>query len=301
MKTSSPWISYQAANQIDLVNYLGSLGYHPAKIRLNDYWFLSPFRNENTASFKVHRSKNIWYDHGEGIGGNLIDFGIRYYQCQLPEFMSKLSLQFPFQQLNTTPMTKTSIPQESPIKIIDVSPINSLDLYHYLKSRRIDFQVANTYCQQVVFSLGNKTEKALGFPNNQGGYELRNFSFKGSIAPKSTTIFRQAVPELAVFEGFFDFLSYQTIYKTLSIPKTDHLVLNSTAFFEKSRPVMEDYEKVRLFLDHDGTGEGCTKLGMSWGNKYQDESSLYRGYKDLNEWVRTIGKAQKMSYRPGLK
>ena len=34
------------------------------KINNNDYWYLSPLRNEKEASFKINRSKNTWYDHG---------------------------------------------------------------------------------------------------------------------------------------------------------------------------------------------------------------------------------------------
>ncbi len=52
------------ANQIDLVDYLSSLGNEPAKIRGNDYWYLSPLRQEKEASFKVNKNKNVWYDHG---------------------------------------------------------------------------------------------------------------------------------------------------------------------------------------------------------------------------------------------
>ena len=64
---------------------------------------------------------------------------------------------------------------------------------------------------------------------------------------------------------------------------------------------MEDYESVRLFLDHDPTGENCTKLGLSWSKKYRDESGLYQGHKDFNEWIQSIGKAQKMSNIPRLR
>ncbi|MBT1687384.1 CHC2 zinc finger domain-containing protein [Dawidia soli] len=72
------------ARQIDLVYYLASLGYTPAKIRNNDYWYLSPFRDEKTPSFKIDRKLNVWYDHGEGTGGNLIDFGTRYLNARCP-------------------------------------------------------------------------------------------------------------------------------------------------------------------------------------------------------------------------
>ena len=301
MKTNKQTISCEAANQMDLVDYLAYLGHQPKKVGVNDYWYLSPFRNEKTASFKVNRRKNVWYDHGQGIGGSLIDFGLRYFTFQIPELLEKLTTQFPFHQQIPPVIAKPQAQTESSIKIIDINPINSMELFQYLKVRRIDFHIANTYCKQVRFEIGNKTGNALGFPNDNGGYELRNPSFKGSVSPKATTTIRNPCKEMSVFEGFFDFLSYLTINQNQSQQMTNFLVLNSTSFFEKSRPIMEEYEKVRLYLDNDFTGDGCAKLGLSWSQKYQDESKLYAGYKDLNEWVQSIGKAQKRSYRPGLK
>lgn len=35
-----------AARQIDLVDYLASLGHQPQKVRNQDYWYLSPLREE---------------------------------------------------------------------------------------------------------------------------------------------------------------------------------------------------------------------------------------------------------------
>jgi len=288
----------QAANQMDLVDYLDSLGYQPTKIRLHDYWYLSPFRTERTASFKVHRIKNIWYDHGEGIGGHLVDFGVRYHQCQVPEFLAMLSAQVPSLRPVSVSPVHSSIPAPNPLIVLEASPLHSLDLFHYLKSRRIDFQTANTYCRQIVFKLGEKTGRALGFLNDLGGYELRNAFFKGTSAPKAITSFRQGGQDLLVFEGFFDFLSYHTIQKNLSNAKSDFLILNSTAFFEKSKSLMDQYSAVRLFLDHDATGESRTKLGLTWGKRYRDESGLYQGHKDFNEWIQSIGKSQKKPLLP---
>ncbi len=68
------------ANQIDMTDYLSSLGYEPTKIRGNDYWYLSPFRQEKEASFKINRCKNIWYDRGLAKGGNVIDFVTEHYR-----------------------------------------------------------------------------------------------------------------------------------------------------------------------------------------------------------------------------
>jgi len=39
------------AKQIDLVDYLASLGHQPKKVKNQDYWYLSPLREEKTPSF----------------------------------------------------------------------------------------------------------------------------------------------------------------------------------------------------------------------------------------------------------
>ena len=37
----------------DMVQYLSRLGFEPKKIYRQDYWYLSPLRDEKTASFKL--------------------------------------------------------------------------------------------------------------------------------------------------------------------------------------------------------------------------------------------------------
>jgi DNA primase len=78
--------SIKDAKQIDLIEYLNKLWHKPSKIRNNDYWYLSPLRDEQTASFKVNKSLNCWFDFGLGEGGSIIDFGIKYFNCSVKEF-----------------------------------------------------------------------------------------------------------------------------------------------------------------------------------------------------------------------
>jgi hypothetical protein len=54
-------LSIQQVKEIDIIEYLAKLGYQPQKIRLDDHWFLSPLREEKTASFKVNRKQNLWF------------------------------------------------------------------------------------------------------------------------------------------------------------------------------------------------------------------------------------------------
>src|SRR6478609_4932281 len=119
----------------DIVDYLASLGFKPTKISRNDYWFISPFRDEKTASFKVNRDLNRWYDFGDGKGGNLIDFGILFYQCSVKDFLEKMKSSFSFQQ--PVSHIKNEDDDNRKIKIISEKEITSLVLLRYLHTRRI--------------------------------------------------------------------------------------------------------------------------------------------------------------------
>jgi DNA primase len=57
-------LSFSQAKQIPITEYLSGIGFEPAKISGNDYWYLSPFRHERSSSFKVNTKLNVWYDHG---------------------------------------------------------------------------------------------------------------------------------------------------------------------------------------------------------------------------------------------
>jgi len=275
-------VSCNTANQIDIVSYLTDCGYEPVKVRGEDYWYLSPLRNENTASFKVNRQLNRWYDHGIGKGGKLVDLGIALFDCSVAEFLQKLTApvsfhkapQLPFSELETTPA----------ITITEVNPIRSPALFAYLRSRKISIEIALEYCSQVHYSIGPKSFYALGFRNDAGGYELRSKYFKGSSSPKDLRLIKNGFDQLCIFEGFFDFLSFLTLTKSRQT-NADYLVLNSLSFFEKALMLSEEYAVKRLYLDRDKAGQNCSLQVIALNKDFIDESKLYKGYKDLNDYL----------------
>lgn len=304
------------ANQIDLVEYLEKLGHTPQKIRNNDYWYLSPFREEKTASFKVNRAKNVWYDHGLGIGGSLIDFGKTYYHCTIKELLSRIGnergeiVSFHPQKNTIAGEKKDHSNQAGKITIITNGEINHPILRNYLNQRQIPLNIANQFCREVTFELYGKKHRAIGFQNPGGGYELRNHYFKGSSTPKEPRLLNQnREKELALFEGFFSFLSFQTMQQvkeksSIELPKlhTDSLVLNSLSFFEKSRELMEKYSTVHLFLDLDKMGQQRTQQALKWSDKYQDQSKYYQRFKDLNEClVKSVSHELKQGRSRGMR
>lgn len=299
MNFSKQRLSVSEAKTMDMVDYLSTLGYEPAKIRNNDYWYLSPFRDEQTASFKINRSKNQWYDHGLGKGGNFVDFGIAYHKCSVSELLDKLSNGFSFQQPLIQKGTIADIPDPK-IKVLEDFALSSYALLQYLEQRRIPIAIADKYCREVRYELTGKIYYGIGFKNDLGGFELRNPYFKASSSPKGITSFDNGANEVIVFEGFTDFLSFKSIHRNEPENRFDFVVLNSVSFFETARPFMEKHQSIRLYLDRDNTGQNCSRYALSLNNKYKDESSLYQSHKDLNDWVVNFGKSQKKNLRQKL-
>lgn len=287
-------LSCAQAKELDLVEYLATLGYEPAKVRNHDYWYRSPFRDEKTPSFKVNRDLKVWYDHGSGQGGDLVDFGTLYYKCTVGELLDRLSeyrlgITSFFRQPSPSRRLVAGEKKESPdskIVILDARPIVDVALIEYLQKRGIPLDIAQRSCREVDFRLYGKQQTVIGFPNRSGGYELRSEHFKGSSAPKDISFIDNRTQQIAVFEGFFNYLSFQVINKNQQAPLTNCLVLNSLSFLEKNRPLMEQYTRVHLILDRDTAGRTSTQTALQWDrDKYIDRSDFYQGRKDLNEWL----------------
>lgn len=290
-------MTIKEAKEIDLVDYLATLGFQPAKPPTgNNYWYHSPLHDEKTPSFKVNRHLNRWYDFAEGKGGNLVDFGIAYHRCSVSDFLQKLSGPLIRMEPRQPPAAKPE--NDKTIEVISTHAISSFSLLRYLRHRRIHDDIAEKYLQEVRYQLGDKRYYALGFKNDSGGYELRNEKFKGSSSPKDSTFIDNGAKELAVFEGFFNFLSYQTMYYKQEQPERNFLILNSTSFFEKNLPRMQDHRSVHLYLDNDKTGQNCTQKALALDSqKFKDERSLYQKHGDLNDWLMHIGNSQKQQLR----
>ncbi|MFW2475372.1 MAG: toprim domain-containing protein [Sediminibacterium sp.] len=283
MKAESKISSFKEAKQIDLVEYLSSLGFAPAKTRGNIYWYLSPLRNEKTPSFKIDRKINCWYDHGIGKGGSIIDFGMLYFNSTAADFVKQLSGKFSFHQpvINSSLQNK----KEEKIKVLGDFVLSSPHLLSYLSNRKIPFDIADKYCREVRYQMNDKVYYGIGFKTDSGSFEIRNPFLKSASSPKRITTIKNGCDEVAVFEGFFDFLSYQVYALKQKLNLSDFIVLNSLSFFEKSRPLMENYKNINLYLDNDKSGQNCSRMAVWLSSKYKDESKLYRNYKDFNDWL----------------
>ena len=283
LKNGAP--SCEEVKKIDLVDYLGSLGHNPAKIKGRNYWYCSPLpgRDDHDPSFKIDRLKNEWYDHGIGQGGTIIDFGIMYFDCTIGELLEKFRGNMNLPHIETTIGTTINHTVETKVTVLKVSSIQSPTLIYYLKDRKIPFSLATKYLKQVEFLI-KRTYIALGFLNNSGGYELRNSFIKVSSSPKDSTLTKNGARKLAVFEGWPDWLSFLAIIMEQPMIPLDYLSLNSLAFFNAYLPVMLEYDEVFLYFDHNKAGREATGKALTISPIFTDGSAFYLGYEDINYW-----------------
>ncbi len=91
-------------------------------------------------------------------------------------------------------------------------------------------------------------------------------------------------------------MSFQSVNQNQEHGLTNFLVLNSLSFFERSLLLMEKHQSIHLYLDHDNSGRKYTSQALKRSLQFRDESKLYKGYKDLNDWMMNFGKLEKKIY-----
>ena len=294
------------AKQIDIVDFLESNGFKYTKQQRDDFWYISPIRDEKTASFKVNRNKNLWYDHGLGEGGNIIDLVLKIDKFQVhtvKEVLNILSSNCPITSKpknnqktlfdsnlsNKKDNHKEKNSHEDKPKILKIGELKNPSLITYVKSRNIDLNIAKKYLSEIYYSYNNKKYFALAFKNSSNGYETRSKYFKGTIGKKEITLLKGSKnSKVAIFEGFFDFLSALTFFKTEKF-ESDIIVLNSVALTNNIFKLLRGYKTVNLLLDNDKAGNECKKLiGANFEGVLIDKSDIYNGYNDFNEFLQKI-------------
>jgi 5S rRNA maturation endonuclease (ribonuclease M5) len=247
----------------------------------------------------VDAGLNLWYDHGSGEGGSIVDLGAKLHECSLPIFLDKLADEIsPF----TGKKFETPIARESAkLEILGVKTLSHLGLIQYLRERGIDLRTAEPYCVEVDFRIRSRSYNAIGFPTRSGSYELRNRWFKGSSSPKDISIVEGRRDKVCVLEGFIDFLSLQQIKSQEMNQFTNEsgfIILNSLSLLNRSIPLINDYREINLFLDNDKAGREAKEDLTANGIRFNDASKLYEDFKDVNEFLmKPQGQAQQRRMR----
>lgn len=271
---------------ISIKGYLAERGIYPVKGHPTYGMYKSPFRDEKTASFKVDFRANLWYDFGAGEGGSIIDLVMKIQQCnfiQATAFLENQTNNYVKKDQHTYIPTNTHKNAETSLTVTAVKPLENSKLLTFLQSRKINTNIAKSFCKEVHYQIGGRNYFALGFANDVGGYELRNPQFKGCIPPKEITTFDRKTTTVNLFEGFMDYLSLLT----LQVGQADvsAVVLNSVNKLEKAVPFLLKHIKINAFLDNDEAGKQALEKLRKLNLPIVDISKRYAEFKDVNDYL----------------
>ena len=265
-----------AMRHIPLADFLARLGHEPVRRSGNELWYRAPYRNERTPSFRVNVAKQLWYDFGTGKGGDIFTLagefiGSNDFMEQVKFIAETANMPMPVPEMSKP--TFLPKPSEPAFEGVEATPLFRSPLTDYLAERGIPYGIASRYCCRLNYGARGKRYFAVGFRNMGGGYELRTRFMKWCLPPKDISLIRNGSLTCNLFEGFIDFLSW----KVLGISRgEDYLVLNSVSLLERSFPYLDNYGKIRCYLDNDDAGRRTLAvLRKRYGDRIDDCSDLY--------------------------
>ena len=266
----------------------------------------SPFRSERTASFHILPHGYAWTDFGDGSRGGVVELVMRLESCERKAAIEKLReirageaasphFQRPFGQSRPT--------RQALFKVISVSQLQDETLLAYARSRGIGDATIQRYCSEVSVRIGGKVKTYIGFRNNTEGFVLRSPE-KGRCGKRCTSsaptflnadgdnCIQPSSDSVAVFEGFFDFLSFMELTSDRFLrPKQDICVLNSVVNAQTAADFIRNHKTVHLYLDNDEAGRKASAaikehiLAANPEAIITDHCEEYKDFNDLNEWL----------------
>ena len=283
-------MNIEQARKIVLEEYLQSYNITPVRAQGNSLWYISPFRQETVASFKVNREMNLWHDFGNDDKGDIIKLAMILHETKnVAQALRSIEDKIPY----IKPHSFSFRQQDSfeGLQDVEIKPLANTALIQYLNERMIPASLAKQYCMEVYFKCKGKPYFAIAFPNELGGYDTQNKYFKGCIAPKALSIISSGKSSCSVFEGLTDFLSYLVLMLRNKpnqpiMHEQDYLILNSVCNTSKLLDKLENYEQIYCYLDNDEGGVRSTnEICKMYGSKVFDQSIHYREYNDLNDFL----------------
>ena len=149
-------MNIETAKQINLADYLHSLGYSPVKQQGINLWYKSPLREETEASFKVNTERNQWYDFGLGKGGGIIELAAHLYATDhVPYLLERIAEQTP----HVHPVSFSFGKQDSfgpSFQQLEIVPLSSPALLSYLQGRGINLELAKRECSEARYTHNGK-------------------------------------------------------------------------------------------------------------------------------------------------
>lgn len=280
-------------NTVSLAELLERLGYRPAKRSGKELFFLSMLRDsDSNPSLTINEDLNVWYDHGLGMGGDVIDFGLRYWApLSFPEVLAKINEAWQgaprFSRISAERKHRRHAVKLPRYRIEEVKELgNNPVITEYLQNRGI-WEIAQGRLNEIYYFVEDEKKRrkyffAAGWKNELGAWEVRNKYFKGCLGHKAITLISGPSGKLSIFEGYLNYLSWLSLHPDGG---ANVLVLNSLSLLPGAIRIAADYGDIELFLDRDEAGHTASKAFIEAVPAAKDQSTAYAGYNDYNDFL----------------
>jgi hypothetical protein len=262
----------QEARSRSVVCYMQQQIGDPGNFKNNQWWFCSPLRDETQASFSVNPGKNVWFDYGLGVGGDIIALVERLYGFDFKEAVSHLSGMV----MEDIIFDHAPSPQQRGEPATTVPPDCGQAVKGRMTVEKFFRAIALPYYPEIgAFPLTYKGSNYIGFPvedpKSRLGIECRGFIINGGVRPvhkrmtlgrKLPWVFRRDPEVTLVTESITDSLAGEVLLGDASMSL---LALNGV----QNVKLLPDYVTsghVLLAMDNDGDGNGHI------GQKMQEEA-----------------------------
>jgi hypothetical protein len=285
--------------QASIVDLLTRLGYHPQKQSEKEQYYSSILRlDDRTPSFCVDDRLGAWYDHGTGTGGNIIDFGLQYWkELSFTDVVDKINQTLTGTLSPAIPgrprLSRVRKPVRIPHYLIEaIKPLGENSaITSYLKGRGI-FEIGKDLLHEVYYVVkdqkgGQKHFFSAGWQNENGSWEVRNKYFKGCLGLKGITFIQGNPKNVAVFDGFFNYLSWRAENEGAD---QSILVLNTLSLLNAGIAKAREFSSIDIYFDRDATGHIASKTLKNALSYASDRSAVYHGFNDYNDKLAAIMK-----------
>lgn len=265
------------------------------------------FEHQKTGSIAINTRSNEWYDHSNGVGGDIIK------ACQIFENKSFIEA---IKSLSNNAEILINKSRNQDIYnsqyIIDTihNSITHPALISYLNERGLNAKALEGVAKQIHWSKDEKKYFGIGLENINGGFAVRSSVFKGNVneTGASFNTIGTNPTSVKIFEGLMDFGSYRTLQ-----PQESYIavILNSTAnltnrIVNKIRDYANDLfvedervSLIHLYLDNDEGGHITTKKLLEGLERVEDRSYFYTeiGVNDVNDFLKAQQKEESERYQ----
>ncbi|RNL56433.1 toprim domain-containing protein [Pedobacter jejuensis] len=292
--------------KVSLISVLHKQGYKEKFTRnnkgINYYWFLSPFRSEEEASFSVNTLLNTYFDFGTGQHGSVIDYLCSYYRCDVRRAL-QIVKDFNFSSFPQQELTKTFVAKQkdetNSYLIEKTGPVKHTNLVKYLNKRKLN-PIFWKYLLEIHFTMSDRIYYGIAFKNESNGYEVSweywnkatssHSRFKMCMKAKDITHIKNGSKSLVVVEAWSDFIALLTLYPKME-KVNDFIILNSVSTTNKmiSMIIKMQYQTIYSATDNDTAGANVLDVLLNkFPGKVIPLNEFYRSSKDIADYL--VGK-----------